>query len=254
MQHTTLIVPGLHGSGPDHWQSWIETQVPDARRVPDIDWERPILARWANAVRDAIDASPGPVWVVAHSFGCLASVVAVADRPERVAGLMLVAPADPDRFTTAGLRDEASYHPQDSLAQWIPRDPLPAPSLVVASTNDPWVRLSSAAYWAECWGSQLLDIGAAGHINVDSGHGPRGPRACAYSRRSRPPALICRSAASTKPRSTAAAARARWPDCATAPARSPASERSVSHRSPGSARTPGLFSVDARPPENPRPT
>lgn len=172
MQHTTLIVPGLHGSGPDHWQSWIETQVPDARRVPDIDWERPILARWANAVRDAIDTSPGPVWVVAHSFGCLASVVAVADRPERVAGLMLVAPADPVRFTTAGLRDEASYHPQDSLAQWIPRDPLPAPSLVVASTNDPWVRLSSAAYWAECWGSQLLDIGAAGHINVDSGHGP----------------------------------------------------------------------------------
>ncbi len=172
MQHTTLIVPGLHGSGPDHWQSWIEAQVPDARRVPEIDWERPILARWANAVRDAIDASPGPVWVVAHSFGCLASVVAVADRPERVAGLMLVAPADPDRFTPAGLRDEASYHQQDSLAQWIPRHPLPAPSLVVASTNDPWVRLSSAAYWAECWGSQLLDIGAAGHINVDSGHGP----------------------------------------------------------------------------------
>lgn len=172
MQHTTLIVPGLHGSGPDHWQSWIETQVPDARRVPEIDWERPTLARWANAVRDAIDASPGPVWVVAHSFGCLASVVAVADRPERVAGLMLVAPADPDRFTPAGLRDATEYHDQDSLAQWIPRHALPAPSLVVASTNDPWVRLSSAAYWADCWGSQLVDIGPAGHINVDSGHGP----------------------------------------------------------------------------------
>jgi predicted alpha/beta hydrolase family esterase len=172
MQHTTLIVPGLHGSGPDHWQSWIETQVPDARRVPDIDWERPILARWANAVRDAIDTSPGPVWVVAHSFGCLASVVAAADRPDRVAGLMLVAPADPDRFTPAGLRDATDYHDQDSLAQWIPRHALPAPSLVVASTNDPWVRLSSAAYWADCWGSQLVDIGPAGHINVDSGHGP----------------------------------------------------------------------------------
>ena len=41
--------------------------------------------------RDAIDRAPGPVWLVAHSFGCLASVVAAADRPERVAGLMLVA-------------------------------------------------------------------------------------------------------------------------------------------------------------------
>jgi hypothetical protein len=172
MSHTTLIVPGFQGSGPAHWQSWIEAQLPGARRVADIDWERPILARWANAVRDAIDRSPGPVWVVAHSFGCLASVVAAADRPDRVAGLMLVAPADPDRFTPTGLRDATDHHDRDSLAQWIPRHALPAPSLVVASTNDPWVRLSSAAYWADCWGSQLVDIGPAGHINVDSGHGP----------------------------------------------------------------------------------
>lgn len=172
MPHTTLIVPGFQGSGPTHWQSWIEAQLPGARRVADIDWERPILARWANAVRDAIDRAPGPVWVVAHSFGCLAAAVATADRPERVAGLMLVAPADPDRFTPTGLRDETRHHPQDSLAQWIPRHTLAVPSLVVASTNDPWVRLSSAAYWADCWGSQLENIGPAGHINVESGHGP----------------------------------------------------------------------------------
>ena len=85
MQHTTLIVPGFHGSGPTHWQSWFEAHLPDARRVIGIDWEAPVLARWAGAVRDAIDRAPGPVWVVAHSFGCLASVVAAADRPERVA-------------------------------------------------------------------------------------------------------------------------------------------------------------------------
>lgn len=172
MSHTTLIVPGFQGSGPAHWQSWMETRLPDARRIAGVDWALPILARWANAVRDAIDSSPGPVWVVAHSFGCLAAVVAAADRPNRVAGLMLVAPADPDRFTPTGLRDAATYHEQDSVARWIPRDALPAPSLVIASTNDPWVRLSSAAYWADCWGSQFVDIGAAGHINVDSGHGP----------------------------------------------------------------------------------
>ena len=146
MHHTTLIVPGLHGSGPTHWQSWMEQQVPDARRVTGIDWERPVLARWANAVRDAIDQSPGPVWVVAHSFGCLASVVAAADRLHRVAGLMLVAPANPERFTPHGLRDANAHPDQESIARWIPREPLGVPSLVVASTDDPWVRLSSAAY------------------------------------------------------------------------------------------------------------
>ena len=61
MQHTTLIVPGFHGSGPTHWQSWFEARLPDARRVIGIDWEAPVLARWAGAVRDAIDRAPGPV-------------------------------------------------------------------------------------------------------------------------------------------------------------------------------------------------
>ena len=30
---TTLIVPGLNGSGPDHWQTWFERQLPDCIRV-----------------------------------------------------------------------------------------------------------------------------------------------------------------------------------------------------------------------------
>jgi len=46
------------------------------------------------------------------------------------------------------------------------------PSLVVASDNDPWVKSEAARYWAAQWGSDYLNIGAAGHINVDSGHGP----------------------------------------------------------------------------------
>lgn len=172
MQHTTLIVPGFHGSGPAHWQTWFEAQLPDARRVSGIDWEQPVLPRWAQAVRDGIDHASGPVWLVAHSFGCLAAVLAASQRRERVAGLLLVAPADPQRFTAQGLRKADTAPELPSLAHWIPRSPLGAPCLVVASTNDPWVRLSSAAYWAQCWGGQLENIGAAGHINVDSGHGP----------------------------------------------------------------------------------
>ena len=98
MRCTVLIVPGFHGSGPDHWQSWLERQLPESRRVSGIDWEAPVLARWAAEVRREIDAAASAVWLVAHSFGCLASVVAAADRPEKVAGALLVAPADPARF------------------------------------------------------------------------------------------------------------------------------------------------------------
>ncbi|MFV5213802.1 RBBP9/YdeN family alpha/beta hydrolase [Azonexus caeni] len=152
-----LIVPGLRNSGPTHWQSWFEEQLPDTRRVEQANWEKTCLSDWAARVRDAIDAASEPVWIVAHSFGCLASVTAAFVRPERIRGALLVAPADPERF------GEAAALLEERLA---------FPSLVVASSNDPWVRERVARQWAGIWGSDFLSVGAAGHINVDSGHGP----------------------------------------------------------------------------------
>lgn len=171
MQQTTLIVPGYHGSGPLHWQTWMERQLPAARRVRGIDWEAPVLARWASAVRDEIDAAPHAVWLVAHSFGCLASMVAAVDRPHKVAGVLLVAPADPERFAALGLRELASPGAA-SIAGWIPQMPLECPAMVVVSSDDPWVGLDTASVWAERWGARLIRLDQAGHINVDSGFGP----------------------------------------------------------------------------------
>ncbi len=152
-----LIVPGLRNSGPTHWQSWLETVLPDTRRVEQADWERPCLSDWAARVREEIDAVGEPLWVVAHSFGCLAAVTAGLVRGARIRGALLVAPADPARFGEPAVLLE---------------EQLPFPSLVVASENDPWVSARAAEYWAGQWGSDFVSVGAAGHINVDSGHGP----------------------------------------------------------------------------------
>lgn len=171
MRYTTLIVPGFHDSGPEHWQSWLERQLPDARRVSGIDWEAPVLARWAAEVRREIDAAGGAVWLVAHSFGCLASVVAAADRPEKVAGALLVAPADPARFGPLGLAGVEASAGKD-VAGGLPQSALGFPSAVVASTDDPWAKFTVAAYWADRWGSRLINAGCAGHINPESGFGP----------------------------------------------------------------------------------
>lgn len=170
MHHTTLIVPGFHGSGPEHWQTWMEARLPGARRVTGIDWGLPVLALWAAEVRREIDAAPGAVWIVAHSFGCLASVIAAADRPARVAGLLLVAPAEPRRFSLFGTREQ--YPGGDSVPAALPAEQLGSPSLLVASRNDPWLAAGRARELAERWGSRLVDIGDAGHINTESGHGP----------------------------------------------------------------------------------
>lgn len=154
---TVLIVPGLHGSGENHWQSWFERQLSDTVRVHQSDWSEPHLPRWAGAVRREIDHAVGEIWIVAHSFGCLAAAHAATDYQERIAGALFVAPADPDKF---------------SVSTMLPNYRFSFPSVMVATTNDPWMRLIKAAYWAEQWGSHLINIGAAGHINPDSGFGP----------------------------------------------------------------------------------
>lgn len=171
MPATTLIVPGFHGSGPDHWQSWLESRLSGARRVAGIDWESPVLATWAAAIRREILDAPGPVWLVAHSFGCLASVAASEGLAHRLAGALLVAPADPDRFSPQGPREDHATAP-DTLTAWLTKQELDFPSLIVASSNDPWMAVGKVAHWRAAWGSQLIGIGPAGHINTESGFGP----------------------------------------------------------------------------------
>ena len=173
MRQTTLIVPGFRGSGEAHWQTWFEQQLPDVKRVSGIDWEQPRLADWSAAVVQEIDSSNHPVWLIAHSFGCLATVSAAAERADKVLGALLVAPADPWRFVKSGLREWLPSTAQhDTIDHDLPQTALGFNSVVVASSNDPWVKITVAGYWAQRWGSHFVSIGEAGHINVDSGFGP----------------------------------------------------------------------------------
>lgn len=153
-----LTVPGLHGSGPGHWQSRWEQRFPDWQRVEQHDWSRPSLPLWAERVSESImraqRVAPRGAILVAHSFGCLATLRQAALDPEGIAGAVLVAPADPDKFGVAGL---------------LPAYRLPFPSILVASRNDPWMQQRTAFSWGTLWGSELHDAGMLGHINADSG-------------------------------------------------------------------------------------
>lgn len=154
---TTLIVPGLNSSGPAHWQTWFEEHIPGSLRVVQSDWKTATLPDWSARVRRDIARTPGQLFVVAHSFGTLAAVQAAVDHSNRIAGALLVAPADPDKFGVEAL---------------LPQSTLPFPTVVVGSTNDPWMTLERAAHWADLWGADLVNLGASGHINAESGFGP----------------------------------------------------------------------------------
>jgi len=157
MTTTTLIVPGLNSSGSAHWQSWIETELPEAVRVIQSDWKRANLPEWSSRIRREIARRTGPVLIAAHSFGALAAVQAAEDYRERVKGVLLVAPADPDKFGVAGS---------------LPEGPLGFPATLVASANDPWLSIDKALALALRWGADFVDLGPAGHINAESGFGP----------------------------------------------------------------------------------
>ncbi len=70
----------------------------------------------------------------------------------------------------------AGYPTTDTLHEhgWlpVPRAPLPFPSLVASSDNDPLCAAPRAAELANQWGSLLVELGAVGHLNPAAGYGP----------------------------------------------------------------------------------
>jgi len=159
-----LILPGYGDSGPDHWQSHWERADPTFRRVIQDDWLLPKLVDWMTRLEEEVAACATLPVLAAHSLAC--SLVAHwAIRPgARAAGALLVAPADVD--SRAHTADEVrNFSP-------VPLVPLPFPSIVVASTDDPFVTPVRAAAFARAWGSRLVTVEHAGHLNADAGFGP----------------------------------------------------------------------------------
>jgi len=159
-----LIIPGLGGSGPDHWQSRWEAKLPTARRIAQADWNRPELAAWRDRILEEAERAERPLILVAHSLGVLALAHAAPRLRGKVKGGFLVAPASTE--IVAGL--EAV----DPAFAALPDQPLPFPSLVIASRNDPFATYAESEGFARSFGAELVDAGHSGHINIESGHGP----------------------------------------------------------------------------------
>jgi hypothetical protein len=156
---TVLIVPGWRDSGPGHWQSLWAEREPGARRVLQDDWANPSREAWVTSLARQILQAPGPVLLAAHSLGCIAVAHLRGECLRRIAGALLVAPADPER--RAALSDFAP----------VPCDPLRYRSIVVASTDDPYCPSRRAGAYARAWGSAFVRLPEAGHINIESGRG-----------------------------------------------------------------------------------
>jgi len=159
---TILILPGLGNSGPGHWQTIWQERFGFVR-VEQKNWDAPVCDDWIATIDAAVmQHDAANVILVAHSLANT-TVAAWARKYKRVIkGALLVAPSDTEADT---------YPPGTTGFKPMVMDKLPFPSIMVASTNDYYVSLSRAEHFAKCWGSELINVGDAAHINVAAGYG-----------------------------------------------------------------------------------
>lgn len=159
-----ILIPGYKNAGPGHWQSRWEQKLSTARRVEQAEWNKPVVEDWVDKLVEAVNASTRPAVLVAHSLGIPTAILALPKFEKPVAGGFFVAPPEVDnpQIRPKHLQTFGPY----------PRDPLPFPSIVIASRNDSFGSFDHAGDIANAWGSAFFDAGEAGHINEEDGFGP----------------------------------------------------------------------------------
>jgi predicted alpha/beta hydrolase family esterase len=157
---TTLLVPGLDGSTGGHWEQWWLQNDAESAMVSFTDLGDPVPGAMEIELISAILAHPGAV-LVGHSLGAVLIARVLAEWPQLdVAGALLVAPADP--------KDHRRIYRFDPISE----APLPVPATAVISQNDPLMAHARARSLAKAWKAGVVDLGMAGHINLEAGFGP----------------------------------------------------------------------------------
>lgn len=162
-----LILPGLYNSGPEHWQTHWEKSDPTFVRINQRDWDTPHRTEWVETLDRAVDQHGDQVVLIGHSTACALIVFWARESGRKVRGALIVGPSD----------TEAPSYPKGPVG-WspMPLNRVNFPTILVASSNDEYVSLARAEIFAKAWGSRLVNIGPAGHINSASAlqHWPRG--------------------------------------------------------------------------------
>lgn len=148
-----LFVPGSSGEDADHWMNRWQSRLPTGRRVvSDSDNVSSLAAAVAAALKTD---EARPVVFVGHGAGvhAIAHAARTGDA-SRVRGAFLVNPSS------------AWNLPAPS------REPLPFPSLMVISRDDPHGTYEEMQDLGFDWGAHIVDAGEIGRIDPGSGHGP----------------------------------------------------------------------------------
>ena len=161
-----LILHGLQGSGPGHWQTWLAARLrADGERVayPDLpDADLPSLARGAACSRASWPPCR-PARRSSSAIRCRACCGCTTwpRAARRPTALLLVAPPS----ESAGVPEIAAFFP-------VPLPALADGARLVCSDNDPYCPEGAATLYGEPLGIPADVLPGAGHLNPEAGYGP----------------------------------------------------------------------------------
>jgi predicted alpha/beta hydrolase family esterase len=167
-----VIVHGYEGSGPGHFQHWLNETLA-ARgadvRFPDLPAPtEPERDAWVEALAELVRArGDAPVTFVAHSLGCWAVDHYLARHgAEGVHAALLVAPPSPYSLFEP---IQSFLPPPRDPAAWAP---IAARTLVVGSDDDDYASDDEFVELAERIGARHRIVPGGGHLNAAAGFGP----------------------------------------------------------------------------------
>ncbi|MDD4921613.1 MAG: alpha/beta hydrolase [Bacteroidales bacterium] len=151
-----LIAPGYRGSGDDHWQTFWQKENKEYIRIEQRDWYQPVADEWADTIEQYVREASGNVVIVAHSLACIALAFWAQKTKLSIKGALLVAPPNTS--------DEKLKEVLKGFSP-VPMQQLPFKSILLASTNDEYMKIEQSEAFAKHWGSTFVNIGEKGHIN-----------------------------------------------------------------------------------------
>jgi hypothetical protein len=164
-----LVLHGLQGSGPDHWQTWLARRLREhGERVsyPDLpEPDAPRLDSWLEVLDGELRDSDG-LAVLCHSLACVLWLQhARRSSGPPVARVLLVAPPSPSvELPAKGFFPLAVEPSEVARAAESTR--------LVWSDDDPYCPEGAERLYAEPLELPACSLPGCGHINPEAGFGP----------------------------------------------------------------------------------